>query len=63
MESGTEAVEDGQDVLNHFSFWTETCLIENHEFAPVLLTEPLKQVKSKSGQSVFVRNDNHADIS
>lgn len=56
-------MEYGEDIFNHFLLWTKVCFIKNHDFAPVLFAEPLKQVKSESCQSVFVSDDKVADSS
>ncbi len=55
-------MNNGKYVFDHFSFWRKIVLVENHDFCSIELTEPFNKFKAKPGESVFVGNDNRADI-
>lgn len=55
-------MNNGKDVLDHFSFWRKVVLVENHDLCSIELTKPFNEFKTKSGESVFVGNNNRSDI-
>ncbi len=62
VESAGKDVNNGKDVFDDFSFWRQIVLVENHDFCAIELTEPFNEFKAKSGKSVFVGNNNRADM-
>jgi hypothetical protein len=56
-------MDDGKDILNHFSFWRQVTSVENHEFAIFLLPRPFDKVKTEPDKSVFVANHDFSDVS
>ena len=58
MQSATEGVQDGENILGEFLFGAVIRVAENHDLAPVLLGQPLDEVKPEPRQAVPVGNHN-----
>ncbi len=56
MNSQSEVVEDGEEVLGEFVGGASQFWIENHDLPAVFLNEESEQVKAKAGKSVAVGN-------
>ena len=49
-------MEDGEKILGEFGFGAGIMLVDNQEFAAVLLNQPLDEFKPEAGQTVSVGN-------
>jgi hypothetical protein len=62
-DSATEEVENGKDIFNLLSFWRQVTGVEKHEFAILLLSDPVDKVKLNPCESIFVADQNLSDVS
>ena len=56
-------MEDGEQILGEFGFGAGILLVENQNFAAVLLDQPLDEFKAESGEAVPVGNHKRELIS
>ena len=58
MDSATEGLQDGENILGDFLFWAVIRVVENHDPTAVLFGKPLDELESEPGQPVSVGNHN-----
>jgi len=56
-------MQHGQHILDHFFFGAEIVAVYNYYFTVIHLANEFNQLKTKSGQPIFVRDDDLLDPS